>query len=154
MAGRPSAYKAHYAEQAYKLCLLGATDKELADFFEVEESTINNWKSKHKQFLESIKKGKNQADAEVAQKLYQRALGYERDEIELKVVALGNNQGLEVQEVPVVKHYPADTTAAIFWLKNRQPGKWRDKQETQITSDSGITFVIGKPAGPPPDEGQ
>lgn len=74
--GRPAKYKEEYDEQVRKLCLLGATDKELADFFNVCEATINNWKNKHPSFLESIKKGKHVADATVAEKLFHRATGY------------------------------------------------------------------------------
>ena len=55
--GVKSTYKPEYAEQARKLCLLGATDKELADFFGCNEATINNWKARRPDFLESIKEG-------------------------------------------------------------------------------------------------
>ena len=106
--GRKSEYREEYAEQALKLCLLGATDKEIAEFFSVSEQTLNSWKKKFPQFLESLKKGKAVADANVASRLYSRAIGYE-----------------------YIEHYPPDTTAAIFWLKNRQPGKWRDKKEVE-----------------------
>ena len=126
--GRPSKYKEEYAEQVYKLCLLGATDKELADFFEVSEQTVNTWKKDYPEFLESIKRGKNIADATVAEKLYHRAIGYEHPEDKIFC-----NQGEEVI-VPTVKHYAPDPTAAIFWLKNRQPAKWRDKQEQEVTA--------------------
>jgi hypothetical protein len=132
MVGRPTEYKEEYNDQTYKLCLLGATDKELADFFDVSEQTINTWKQKHPQFLESIKKGKINADANVADRLYQRALGYEHDEVELKVVSLGGADGSEVQKIDVIKHYPPDPTAAIFWLKNRQRDKWRDKHDVDV----------------------
>ncbi|PHM57014.1 terminase [Xenorhabdus sp. KK7.4] len=77
---RPTKYQEAYAEQARKLCLLGYTDKELADFFEVSESTLNNWKHDHPGFLESLKKGKQVADGEVAAKLFHRATGYEHAE--------------------------------------------------------------------------
>lgn len=126
-AGRPTEYKESYNRQVEKLCLLGSTDKDIADFFEVSETTINNWKLKHPEFLESIKKGKISADATVASRLYKRAIGYEHDEDKIF-----NNQG-EPLIVPTTKHVQPDTTAAIFWLKNRQPAKWRDKQELDIT---------------------
>ena len=61
---RPTKYQEAYAEQARKLCLLGYTDAELADFFEVSESPINKWKLDYPEFSESIKKGKAVADAE------------------------------------------------------------------------------------------
>jgi len=147
--GRPSKYQPEVAEQAYKLCLLGATDKEMADFFGVAESTFHLWKKEHKEFSEALKRGKIVADANVANRLYQRALGYEHDDIELKVVSIGNNMGSEVQEVPIRKYYPPDTTAAIFWLKNRKPAEWRDKRDVQV--EGGMTFSI-KPAPPPGDE--
>lgn len=121
--GRPSKYKAEYAEQAKKLCKLGMIDKELAEFFGVSEQTLNAWKKAHPEFLESLKGGKALADAEVAAKLFHRATGYEHPDSDIKVI---NNK---VVITPMVKHYPPDTTAAIFWLKNRQPKKWRDKPE-------------------------
>lgn len=135
MAGRPTDYKEEYNEQAYKLCLLGATDKELADFFNVCEATINNWKIDVPEFLESIKKGKDLADANVADRLYQRALGFEHPSEEIKVVSNGQGEGSSIERVPITKIYPPDTTAAIFWLKNRQKDKWRDKQEIDHTTD-------------------
>lgn len=138
MAGRPTDYKEEYNLQAEKLCKLGATDKELADFFEVTEQTINNWKNDHEGFFESLKKGKHLADAEVAERLYQRAMGYEHDSEEIKVVSVGQGEGSEIERVPVRKVYPPDTTAAIFWLKNRQPAKWRDKQTIENLNEKVI----------------
>lgn len=120
--GRPTKYKIEYNEQAYKLCLLGHTDEELAEFFEVHVSTIHQWKLDYPDFSDSIKKGKEIADAEVSKSLYHRALGYSHPDVDIKAV------NGEIVETPVMKHYPPDATSAIFWLKNRQPKKWRDKQ--------------------------
>lgn len=128
--GRPSKYKAEYVDQAYKLCLLGATDKELADFFDVDEATINRWKESHPEFCESLKRGKTIADATVAQKLYHRATGYEHPEI-----ITATFQGQITDTMTVTKHYAPDPTAAIFWLKNRQSNKWRDRQEVDVKSE-------------------
>ena len=58
MSGRPTKYKEEYGEQAYKLCLLGAMDKELAEFFNVNEDTINTWKKRNKEVFRVPKKGK------------------------------------------------------------------------------------------------
>lgn len=129
--GQPTRYRKEFAEQARKLCLLGATDAELAGFFEVSVATINNWKLAHKEFLESIKRGKELADAEIASKLYHRASGYSHPEVDIRVV-----DG-QIVQTPLVKHYPPDTPAAIFWLKNRQRGKWRDKVDVDNTSSDG-----------------
>lgn len=129
--GRPTDYKAEYAEQAYKLCLLGHTDKELADFFEVAESTIYEWKKVHPEFSESITNGKEVADAEIAVSLYQRAKGYSHPEDKIF-----QYEGDPVV-VPTIKHYPPDTAAAFIWLKNRQKGKWRDTQQHELTGAGG-----------------
>lgn len=129
--GRKSSYKEEYANQALKLSLLGSTDKDLADFFGVSEQTLNTWKKKHPEFLESLKKGKQIADSNVASKLYNRAIGYDYDEDHT------TKQGDKIIETKKVKkHMPSDTTAAIFWLKNRQPQLWRDRKEL----DANVTL--------------
>jgi hypothetical protein len=133
--GAPSKYKQEYDEQAYKLCLLGAIDQEIADFFEVDVDTIYEWKKVHESFSDSIKRGKKLADGNIASRLYQRAYGYEHEGEEIKVVSMGTGMGSEIERVPIKVVYPPDTTAAIFWLKNRQPKLWRDKQETDITTN-------------------
>jgi transcriptional regulator with XRE-family HTH domain len=116
--GRPSLYKLEYAEQAKKLCRLGATDKELADFFGVTEQTVNNWKTSYSEFFESLKSGKQLADAEVADKLFQRATGYSHPAVKFFMF-----QGTVIRE-DYTEHYAPDTTAAIFWLKNRRRDLW------------------------------
>lgn len=125
--GRPTDYKIEYNEQAYKLCQLGAIDRDLADFFGVSESTINLWKKEHPKFSESIKQSKEDLDARVERSLFERATGYSHPEDKIM-----QNNG-EPVIVPTIKHYAPDPTSMIFWLKNRQPKKWRDKQELEIS---------------------
>lgn len=132
--GRPSKYKPEYCEQARKLCLLGATDADLASFFEVNVDTIHEWKKVHEEFSDAIKKGKVQADAEVADRLYQRANGYEHWDTDIRVV------NGEIVQTSVKKYYPPDTTAAIFWLKNRSKDRWRDKQDHELTGKDGAAI--------------
>jgi len=131
--GRPTKYKAEYAEQARKLCLLGATDQEIADFFDVEVRTIHRWKAAHDTFCHSLKAGKEQADDRVERSLFQKAVGYEQDDV--KIFMPGG------AEAPVYAPYRAkiapDTTAAIFWLKNRRPESWRDKASIDHSSEDG-----------------
>ncbi len=129
--GRPSKYQDKYAEQVYKLCLLGVTDKDIAHFFDVSEQTVNAWKNDYPEFSESIKNGKEIADANVVKSLYHRAIGYEHPEDQIF-----QHQGKPVV-VPTIKHYPPETAAAIFWLKNRQSRQWRDKIETEISGPNG-----------------
>lgn len=129
--GAKGKYKKEFDKQAYKLCLLGADDKKLADFFEVTEKTVNNWKKSHPSFLQSLKDGKENADAAIASSLYHRALGYSHEEEKVF-----NNQG-EIVTHKTTKHYAPDPTSAIFWLKNRQPDKWRDKQHVEHSGEIG-----------------
>lgn len=131
--GRPSKYKPEFAKAAVKLCALGATDAQLADFFEVSVSTINLWKVQHKGFSESIKVPKAAADERVEQSLFRRAMGYEHDEVDIRVIANA------LVQTPIRKYYPPDSTAMIFWLKNRKPTEWRDKQE--VEHSGGVTIV-------------
>ena len=122
---RPTKYKPEYPKQAAKLCRLGATDKDLAEFFEVNVSTLNLWKVTYPEFSASVKMDKAVADHVVEQSLFKRATGYTHDIDDIKVI-----EG-QVVITPTTKHYPPDSTAMIFWLKNRQPDKWRDKQEVE-----------------------
>tara|TARA_R110000850_G_C9632617_1_gene432295 strand:- start:71 stop:490 length:420 start_codon:yes stop_codon:yes gene_type:complete len=126
MAGQPTSYKEEYNDLAFKYCLMGATDERLAEFFDVCVATINNWKREHPEFLASIKRGKHDADSEVVNSLFGRAKGYNYTEIKDEK----SEQG--VKHTETLKHVHADTGAAIFWLKNRQPKQWRDKQEQVV----------------------
>ena len=123
VGGRPSLYRPAYAKQARKLALLGFTDAKIANFFEVTEQTINNWKHDHPEFFESLKGGKEDADARIAEALYHSALGggtiiEMREELDADGNAITKK---------TVKELPANVTAQIFWLKNRQPHAWREK---------------------------
>lgn len=133
--GRPTSYKAEYAKQAEKLCKLGATDAELADFFDVNTTTIWRWRSRYPAFCNALKVGKANADDRVERSLYSRAMGYTHDEDKIF------NAGGEPLIVPTTKHYPPDTTAAIFWLKNRRPDMWREKQDGEETT-AGIAAAL------------
>ena len=117
--GAPTKYQKSYNEQSRKLCLMGYTDKQLAGFFEVSESTINKWKLDHPLFSESLKSGKVIADANVTASLYDRATGYSH--METKVFC---NQG-EITTHDVNKIYPPDPLSIKYWLNNRQPKRWR-----------------------------
>ena len=131
---RPSKFKPEFIAQAEKLCKLGATDMELADFFEVEVRTLYRWKAENAEFCQALKSGKDEADDRVERSLYARANGYEHDEVDIRVVM---NQ---IVKTPIRKFYPPDTTAAIFWLKNRKPSEWRDKQELEHSGAVTLTL--------------
>ncbi|MBR1154347.1 MULTISPECIES: helix-turn-helix domain-containing protein [unclassified Bradyrhizobium] len=134
-AGRPTGFKPEYIQQAAKLCLLGAIDKDIAEFFGTSVVTLNAWKKKYPEFLKSLKDAKAEADARVVRSLYQRAVGYEGP-----AVKIFNANGSALV-VPYTEHYPPETAAGIFWLKNRDPENWRDRHE--------VTGANGKPVGGP-----
>jgi hypothetical protein len=137
--GRPTDYKPEYADLAYKFSLLGSSDKQMASFFGVCEKTFNTWKQNHPKFLQSMQDGKEKADGEVADRLYQRAKGYFHPEVELHVI-----DG-KVHQTNLIKHYPPDTAAASLWLRNRQPEKWRDKPEFSLSVENNISVDASKP---------
>lgn len=114
------------ADSIYKLGLMGKTNAEIANFLGVAERTLYNHLQKNPNVMQSLKVARARADADVVASLYQRACGF-------------------TKQIPggTLQYFPPDVTAAIFWLKNRQPDKWRDvqKQETDIMSG-------GKPIRP------
>jgi hypothetical protein len=145
--GRPSRYREEFVDQSRKLCRLGATDKELADFFGVDVATVNRWKHQHAGFRDALKEGKSAADAEVADRLYQRALGFSHADTKIM-----QHDGAPVI-VPTVKHYPPDVVACIFWLKNRRPDLWRDKVGLEHSGpDGGPIQTEGEYRPSPEDE--
>lgn len=139
-AGRKSKYDASMDKAAKELSRKGFTDKELAEFFGVTEQTLNNWKKQFPLFFESLKSGKSMADAKVEAALFQRAVGYSVPDVHIS-----SYEGV-ITVTPIIKHFAPDVTAQIFWLKNRQPKKWRDKQEIQHEFAEG-TGVLMVPCG-------
>lgn len=125
--GRPSKYKPEFARIAEKLSALGATDKDLADAFDVVESTINEWKLDHPDFSESLK-AKRIPDDEIEASLFKRAKGY------IRTIQRVTKDG---DVVDTEEELPPDPTSMIFWLKNRRPKQWRDKQEHEVTGKEG-----------------
>ena len=126
--GRPSKYKAAYAEQARKLCELGATDVDIADFFGVSDRTVYRWQNQYDEFCQALKAGKAPADDRVERSLYHKAVGYSFDAVKIFMPA-GKEDPIYA---PYREHVAPDTTAAIFWLKNRRPDEWRDKTEQDV----------------------
>ncbi len=140
--GRPSKYRPEFVEQAKKLCRLGATDLEIADFFGITVRTLFNWKNEHDDFFHALNESKTIPDERVERSLFHRAIGYEHDEVDIRVI---DHQIVKTQ---IRKYYPPDTTACIFWLKNRRPDLWRDKREeaapTEGNSDDLLKAIAEK----------
>lgn len=118
--GRPTSYHSEMCEQAHNYCLLGATNDELAGFFDVCPSTIDNWIARHADFGKAVRSGRVVADAKVARGLYSRAVGYDR-KVEREIVLGG-----ELKSVTSTVHYPPSVQACIFWLRNRRRQTWHD----------------------------
>ena len=129
--GRPSSYDPEYVKQAEKLCKLGATDLDIAQFFEVHTATIYRWKLEYPEFSEALKRGKEQADELVEDRLFKRATGYSHD-----ATKIFQYEGAPIT-VAYIEHHAPDTTACIFWLKNRRPDRWRDVKAQEISGPSG-----------------
>jgi hypothetical protein len=123
--GRPSNYAPELCGQVTDLCKLGATDVEMAEFFDISRQTFDTWKKKHPDFLAAIKAGKIIADMQVANSLFKRATGYEQTVT--KIVGKGD----AARAVEVTEIVPADPASCMFWMKNRRKNEWRDKQEIE-----------------------
>lgn len=106
----------------------GLTDEQIADNIGISRSTLNSWKDKYSDISDTLKRGKEVVDRQVENALLKRALGYEYTETTREYIP-------ELDEMKttkkVTKQVAPDTTAQIFWLKNRKPDKWRDKQECE-----------------------
>lgn len=100
----------------------GTIDEDIAKKLGVAYSTFKLYKDQHSALSDALKKGKEIADIEVENALFKRALGYKYDEVTYE-------EGLETKRV--TKEVQPDVTAQIFWLKNRKPVEWRDKQEIE-----------------------
>lgn len=142
VGGRPTLYRQEYNQRAYRYCLLGATDAQVADYLDVSPATIDLWKAAHPRFLGAIKRGRIEADSKVALSLYNKAKGArwtEQQALVLKRVEYDahgkrTSEDQRVETVEVTREAPPDTAAAFIWLKNRQPQLWRDRKELDVTS--------------------
>ena len=108
----------------------GLTDEQIAANIGVTTTTLYDWKKKYADFSDALKKGKETSDYEVENALYKSATGYEYEERkEVQEVV----DGVMRKRVEITrKQFPPNATSAIFWLKNRKPDKWRNKQGIEI----------------------
>src|SRR5690606_38343155 len=100
--------------------------------------TVDSWKVAHAEFLQALKAGKDEADNRVERSLYQRATGYSYDAVKIFMPAGA--------KAPVYaeyrEHCPPDTTACIFWLKNRRREQWRDKVDHEVAGPNGGAIPV------------
>lgn len=111
----------------------GLTEKQIAHNMGVGYSTMREWKKRFPELTQVLSKGKEVVDREVENALYKRALGYWVTETETTTFSDGTIKTTEKR-----RHIVPDTTAQIFWLKNRKPDEWREKNDLTLTPSNGV----------------
>lgn len=126
---RQSDYDPEMANLVFRLCLLGATDIEIAATLQVTLKTWEGWKRTSAEMRDAINRGRLEADAHVANSLYHRAIGYSHPAVKIFMPA-----GADAPVyAPYTEYYPPDTAAASLWLRNRHQDLWKDRREANIT---------------------
>ncbi|MGN0348226.1 MAG: transposase [Roseburia sp.] len=136
----------------------GLTDMQIAENIGISKQTFYEWKRKYADFSDSLKKGKEVVDRQVENALLKRALGYKyKETTRERVTDKETGEGVLVITKVVEKEVIPDTTAQIFWLKNRKPEQWRDKRvvddscsdkaEQLIQNMQTIADILQHPAG-------
>lgn len=114
----------------------GLTDEQISRNMGIGTTTLYRWKDEFEEIRETLKRGKEVVDREVENALLKRALGYEYTETTREAVKDPDTGDVEMRVTKkVTKQVVPDTTAQIFWLKNRKPDKWRDKPAYEDTSE-------------------
>lgn len=120
----------------------GLTDEQIASNMGIGTTTLYRWKSDYREIRESLKKGKEIVDRQVENALLKRALGYQYEEVTHEAVLNPETKKNELVITKVVtKEVQPDTTAQIFWLKNRKPNEWRDKQQVEHSGETGVRII-------------
>lgn len=139
---RKPKYREEYAEQAKKLCALGATNEDLAEFFGITRTSIDNWINDKPDFGEAVRAGRELPDDHTEASLYRRGQGVTTREMRTTFGGDGNVK----EQVEITKEHPPDTTACIFWLKNRRG--WRDKQDVDHNHRINVVEVSDEEVAP------
>lgn len=132
---RKSKYDTHvkpYLDEIQGWAMSGLTDEQIADNLGIAASTIYEYKKKYPEFSEALKKGKDIADAQVINALFKTATGFTYYED----IATATGEVVQAQ-----RYAKPNTTAQIFWLKNRQPDIWRDKTEVKADVSQTVIFT-------------
>lgn len=121
----------------------GLTDEDIAHNIGISRSTLKEWKKKIPAISATLNTNKAIADIRVENALFKKAIGCTVKE---KVISKIKNLDGTVTETErtVERELPPDTTAGIFWLKNRKPKDWRDKQEVELSGNVGMTDALKK----------
>lgn len=137
--GRATVYRPEMCEPVRRMCaMFGATIPQIAQFLGVSTGSVNNWIAKYPAFKEAVKQGGLTADELVERRLFERATGYNHPAVKIFMPA-GASAPVYA---PYTEHCPPDVTAGIFWLKNRQKERWRDKIEHEHGVASGLAELL------------
>ena len=137
--GRKSSYETKIKPRFKEIaawCRDGLTDIQIAERLYIHPSTLWKHKAENEEFSEILKKNKEIIDAEVENSLLKRAMGF--DYIEETIEYLPDKDGnftKILKKKVTTKMVIPDTTAQIFWLKNRQHEKWRDRKHSEISGE-------------------
>lgn len=140
--GRPSKYNAEFHPMlAESLANQGAIDKTIAGKFKISTVTLIEWKKKYPEFANALKRGKSEPDSKVQNALYKNALGYKYEAEKPMTVSDGKGEGSHIEIAKYIEYAQPNVTAQIFWLKNRRPDEWREKQEIEHAGKVEIVFA-------------
>ncbi len=126
----------------------GLTEEDIAKKMGISRSTLSNWKNDYPDILNALKRGKEVVDVEVENALYKKACGFTKKitkPFKVKEVIYENGRRVKEKEEIIYAeeevYIPPDTTAQIFWLKNRRPDIWRDKQNVELSGKTQTEVV-------------
>lgn len=132
-----------------KWCRSGLTDKEIWNRLDIEKSSYYAYQNKFPEFKETVHKNKEFCDAEVENQFYKNCLGYEYVEqtvsTKKEVIYEDGKRVREISEpvvIDLVKHKPSETNAAKFWLQNRDPENWKEKQQIDLGNKDDKPFKL------------
>ncbi len=126
-----------YPQYARALAMEGLTNEQIAERMGMTKRTLQNWRRDYPEFSAAIKIGKEESDSQVEMSLFKRAMGYTITE-EKTIINPDGSTRIETVE----KEVAPDTTAQIFWLKNRQRQKWMDVNRTEMTGPNGNPIAV------------
>jgi hypothetical protein len=136
--GRKSLFRPECVLIAKAAARFGAIEEEIADELNIGITTLERWKREKPELRRALNVGKQAADDQVEKSLYQRANGYSHPAVKIFMTRHG-----KTVEHQYIEHYPPDVTAAVFWLRNRRPDKWRDVHN--IEAEMGHYVISEKP---------
>lgn len=136
--GRPTKFEDSIALRILDLAKAGRTEEQIAAEIGISKTTLTNWKAGRPDFLASLKAAKNVADELVEMALFRRAVGYSMPDIRFFFDAKNG----KIIHQAYTRHHEPDTTACIFWLKNRRPDLWRDKRALGLEPEASLNELL------------